>query len=270
MIQKRHGQLAAVQMNSGDSLDENLATARALVLDAARAGADLVVLPEYFYLMGKTDEERVPLAEAWGSGRVQRFLSGLAKEAGVWLLGGTAPIASPDSSRIYNSSLMYNPAGESVGRYDKVHLFGFQDVKDAYAEADTMAPGTTIQTVDTPFGPLRCSVCYDLRFPELYRTAPAPTIITVPAAFTYVTGEAHWEVLLRARAIENQCYVIAAAQTGMHPNDRRTYGHSMIINPWGEVLSVLKEGTGFTMAPFDADLLDDFRRKLPALQNRVF
>ncbi|WP_308443955.1 carbon-nitrogen hydrolase family protein [Leeia speluncae] len=260
--------VAAVQMNSGEMLGENLSLARQLVKEASEKGAQLVVLPEYFYLMGKTDEARLSLGEPFGDGPIQRFLSDLARENGIWLQCGTVPLSGPDKQHVFNSCLTFNPEGECVGRYDKIHLFGFQDSKDTYQESDTLSAGDVVTTLITPFGRLRPSICYDLRFPELFRTAPAPELITVPAAFTHTTGLAHWEVLLRARAIENQCYVIAAAQTGWHPNGRQTFGHSMIIDPWGKVLSVLPEGNGVVIAELDPSVLAEIRQKLPALQHR--
>lgn len=261
--------IAAVQMNSSQNISENLATAERLVRQAVGAGAELVVLPEYFYLMGKTDAERVAVGEVWGNGPIQDCLQSIAQDCGCWLLGGTVPLLGPDSEHVYNSSLMFNPQGDCVSRYDKIHLFGFQNGQESYCEADVLAAGQLVQTVSTPVGQVRCSVCYDLRFPELYRHAPVPDIIAVPAAFTYTTGAAHWEVLLRARAIENQCYVIAAAQTGVHPSGNRTFGHSMIIDPWGTVISQRSEGEGVVMADMDPAFMMDIRRKLPALQNRV-
>lgn len=261
--------IAAIQMSSSQNIAENLATAERLVRQAADAGATLVVLPEYFYLMGKTDAERVSVGEVWGNGPIQDCLQSIAQECECWLLGGTVPLLGPDPDHVYNSSLMFNPQGDCVSRYDKIHLFGFQSGQESYCEADVLAAGQLVQTVSTPAGQVRCSVCYDLRFPELYRHAPVPDIIAVPAAFTYTTGAAHWEVLLRARAIENQCYVIAAAQTGVHPSGNRTFGHSMIIDPWGTVISQRPDGEGVVMAEMDPAFMMDIRRKLPALQNRV-
>ncbi|PPC79365.1 acyltransferase [Pokkaliibacter plantistimulans] len=261
--------IAAVQMNSGADVAANLALARHWVTEAAAAGASLVVLPEYFYLMGEQESQRVALAEPWQAGPIQAFLSGLARELGVWLLAGSIPLASDDPERVYNSSTLYDNNGECVGRYDKIHLFGFDNGVESYREADVFKAGQQIATFATPAGRLRSSICYDVRFSELYRHAPGFELLAVPAAFTATTGEAHWEVLLRARAIENQCYVIAAAQTGVHPSGKRTFGHSMIIDPWGKVLALLAEGNGYVMAEIDADYLSKVRLNLPALAHRM-
>ena len=262
--------VAAIQMNSTNHVADNLRLAAELVTAAANAGAQLVLLPEYFCFMGKTDDARVALGEQSGDGPIQAFLSQLARENQIWLSAGTVPLCSDDPNRVYNSNLLYNELGEYVARYDKIHLFGFKNEAESYAEADTLMPGKQIRTFSTPVGNIRASVCYDLRFPEMYRQAPVYELITVPAAFTYTTGEAHWETLLRTRAIENQCYVIAAAQTGTHPNGKRTYGHSMIIDPWGVILDQKVDGNGFVIAEIDLFYLTHIRQILPALDNRIF
>ncbi|MBB3121057.1 carbon-nitrogen hydrolase family protein [Pseudoduganella violacea] len=261
--------VAAVQMISTPDVAANLATARRLVADAAATGAKLVLLPEYWAIMGLSDSDKVGQAEQLGHGPIQDCMAAMAREHGVWLLGGTLPLASDDPERVINTTLVYDPAGRHVGRYDKIHLFGFTKGTESYDEARTIVPGRSVGTVDTPLGKVGLSVCYDLRFPELYRAMGPLSLIVVPAAFTYTTGKAHWEVLLRARAIENQCYVLAAAQGGQHVNGRRTWGHSMLIDPWGEVKAVLAEGEGVVHGQVDLDFLGTVRASLPALQHRT-
>lgn len=260
--------VAAIQMNSGDNLQQNLVTARRLVADAARQGAELVVLPEYFYLMPADEQARVALAQDFARGPLHALLAELAAEHGIWLLGGTLPLTGAAPGKMFNSSLLFGPDGVCRQRYDKMHLFGFDAGEHRYAEADTMSPGAQVATADTPWGPLRLSVCYDLRFPELYRQAPAPSLIAAPAAFTHATGLAHWELLLRSRAVENLAFVIAAGQCGEHPGGRRTFGHSMIIDPWGDVLAVLPDGEGCVLARLDLQRQKDLRGRLPALAHR--
>ena len=262
--------VAAIQMNSGDQVEQNLARARMWVLEAASQGCQFVVLPEYFCFVGASDEERLSHAELAELGPIQKELQAIAKEAQVWLSAGTVPLLSSTSDKIYNANLLFNPQGEQVGRYDKVHLFGFDNGQESYKESDTLLAGKEIQTFELPFAKVRPSVCYDLRFPELYRHQSGYELITVPAAFTYTTGEAHWELLLRTRAIENQCFVIAAAQTGFHPNGNQTFGHSMIIDPWGKVLAVQEDGEGVIKADIDFAVLNQSRQQLPALKNRIF
>jgi predicted amidohydrolase len=261
--------VAAVQMISSPSVTDNIATARRLIGQAADAGAQLVLLPEYWAIMGLSDTDKVAQAEPLGSGTIQDFMAGMAREYGIWLIGGTLPLASPDAGKVINTTLVYNPQGEHVGRYDKIHLFGFTKGTESYNESRTIVPGSTVGTVDTPLGKVGLSVCYDLRFPELYRAMGPVSLIVVPAAFTYTTGKAHWEVLLRARAIENQCYVLAAAQGGEHANGRRTWGHSMLIDPWGEIKAVLAEGEGVVRGEIDRVFMDSVRESLPALKHRT-
>lgn len=261
--------VGAVQMNSGANLQENLNNARELVTQAAAAGAEYILLPEYFYLMGLHDSDRLALAETPNNGEVQYFLSALAAELGIWLQGGTLPMKGPDAEHIYNSCLLYDPSGVCVSRYDKIHLFNLLDGAETYLEKDTLAAGSEVVSTITPFGILRSAICYDLRFPELFREGQID-MISLPAAFTKATGAAHWEVLLRARAIENQCWVIAAAQVGMHPNGKETYGHSMIIDPWGKVLSeTLSSQPGFVLAILNKEDQEKIRIKLPVLQDAV-
>ncbi|MCG9105888.1 carbon-nitrogen hydrolase family protein [Laribacter hongkongensis] len=261
--------VAVVQMVSGHVVADNLERARLRVLEAARGGAALVVLPEYFALMGLADTDKLAVAEAFGHGPMQDAVVQMAREAGVWLVAGTLPLAGQNPGRVRNSCLVFSPAGECVARYDKIHLFGFSGLGERYCESDTIEPGDTPVAVDTPLGRLGLSVCYDLRFPELYRHLGEMTALVLPAAFTAVTGEAHWEVLLRARAIENQCYAIAAAQGGVHSSGRRTHGHSMIIDPWGRIVAELPEGEGVLWADLDPALLASVRNRLPALRHRV-
>jgi nitrilase len=219
--------------------------------------------------MGMTDVDKVALAEDPGTGPIQACMAELAREHGIWLVGGTLPIVSPSAGKVLNTTLVYDPQGVSMSRYDKIHLFGFNKGTESYDEARTIVPGDTVGVFDAPFGRVGLSVCYDLRFPELYRAMGECALIIVPAAFTYTTGRAHWEVLLRARAIENQCYVLAAAQGGMHVNGRRTWGHSMLVDPWGEVKAVLPEGEGVIVGDIDAGFMAQVRENLPAFKHRT-
>jgi predicted amidohydrolase len=261
--------VAAIQMVSTPQVDENLITVRRLVAQAAGQGAELVALPEYWPIMGMSDVDKVALAEEPGSGPIQDCMAELAREHGIWLVGGTLPIVSPSAGKVLNTTLVYDPQGVSMSRYDKIHLFGFNKGSESYDEARTIVPGESVGVFDAPFGRVGLSVCYDLRFPELYRAMGECALIIVPAAFTYTTGRAHWEVLLRARAIENQCYVLAAAQGGMHVNGRRTWGHSMLVDPWGEVKAVLPEGEGVITGELDPAFIAGVRESLPALRHRT-
>jgi predicted amidohydrolase len=261
--------VAAIQMISSPCVADNVETARRLIKQAAGAGATLVVLPEYWAIMGHSDSDKVACAEPAGSGPLQDFMAGMAKQHGIWLIGGTLPLASLDAGKVFNTTLVYDPEGRPAGRYDKIHLFGFSKDGESYDESRTIVPGAAVASVEAPFGRVGLSVCYDLRFPELYRAMGRCALIVVPAAFTYTTGRAHWEVLLRARAIENQCYVLAAAQGGRHPNGRRTWGHSMLIDPWGEILAVLAESEGVVAGEIDAAVLERVRTDLPALKHRT-
>lgn len=266
--------LAAVQMVSTPDVEENLAAAATLVATAAGAGAEFVTLPEYFCLMGASDADRLRIGESTGNGPIQRFLAELAERHRVWLLGGTVPVRTEGGALVRNASCLFGPDGVMTARYDKIHLFAFDDGREAYDEGTVLQAGTT--PVATTAAGLRVglSVCYDLRFPELYRQLTAQPqggpldLICAPSAFTYATGAQHWELLLRARAVENQCYLIASAQGGTHRNGRRTWGHSMIVDPWGEVLDCVETGEGIAIAHFDRDRLDGIRERLPALQHR--
>jgi deaminated glutathione amidase len=270
LAQNEPMKIAAVQMVSTPDVAHNLDTASRLIGEAAAAGAGLIALPEYFCLMGRRDDDKLRIAEAPGDGLIQQCLSALAQRHAVWLLGGTLPLTSGTPGRVFNSTLAYGPDGAVQARYDKIHLFNFDNGRERYDEAAVLDAGST--PVALQAGPLRLglSVCYDLRFPELYRALMQPPcdVLSVPSAFTYTTGRAHWELLLRARAVENQCYVLAAAQGGTHENGRRTWGHSMIVDPWGEVLGVLPEGEGMVLADIDSARLASVRAQLPALRHR--
>ncbi|TEA78108.1 carbon-nitrogen hydrolase family protein [Allopusillimonas ginsengisoli] len=271
MAQTHNGfRVAAIQTVSSTSLEDNLTQAEALIAQAAQAGAGLLALPEYFCFMGHHDIDKLALKERPGEGRIQDFLSGQARRHGVWLVGGTLPLESPDADRIYNACLVYDPSGAQVARYDKIHLFGFRKGDESYDESISIRPGeNNPQLFDAPCGKVGISVCYDLRFPEYFRALGDVSLIILPAAFTYTTGSAHWETLLRARAIENQCYVLASAQGGKHENGRRTWGHSMLIDPWGEIIDVKPEGPGFAIGDINPDRIASVRASLPALAHRT-
>jgi predicted amidohydrolase len=261
--------IAAVQMVSSHDVEKNLSDAGELIGEAARQGARLVSVPEYFCLMGKRDGDKVAIREEDGKGPIQAFLSSTAAKHGIWLVGGTAPLVTADAGRVRNSCLVYDDTGRRVARYDKIHLFGFQNGAERYDESTTIEAGDTPMSLDSPFGKLGFSVCYDLRFPELYRALAPVDIIFVPSAFTATTGRAHWETLLRARAIENLAYVVAPAQGGTHSNGRATWGHSMIIDPWGEILACRDEGPGVVIAEIDLSKNAKVRASLPALEHRT-
>ncbi|MFZ6875439.1 carbon-nitrogen hydrolase family protein [Undibacterium sp. Di27W] len=260
--------IAAIQMISTPVLAENIATARRLLQEAADGGAKLLLLPEYWPLMGLQETDKVVIAEAPGSGLMQNFLAEMAASLGVWLIGGTIPLKAAEPDKVLNTTLVFNPEGQLVARYDKIHLFGFSKGEESYEEARTIVAGDQVSSFDAGFGKVALSICYDLRFPELYRALGTCSLIVVPAAFTYTTGQAHWEILLRARAIENQCYVLACGQGGKHVNGRRTWGHSMLIDPWGKVLNVLEEGEGIVSGDIDESLIASIRESLPALRHR--
>ena len=267
--QKRKIQVAAAQMVSTPDPAQNCETAARLVREAAAAGAQLVLLPEYWPVLGGNEQDKVEIAEPAGDGPLQNFLANLARECGIWLLGGTLPLKSHQSGKVLNSLMAYGPDGTLATRYDKIHLFGFTRGEESYDESRTIVPGSQVAVLETPFARVGLSICYDLRFPELYRAMGQCDLIVMPAAFTATTGRAHWEVLLRARAIENQCYVLAAAQGGLHPNGRRTWGQSMLVDPWGEVCAQLAEGEGLVAGEIDLDSMMGIRASLPALQHRT-
>ena len=264
--------IAAIQMVSSASLLENLATANRIIKAAAQDGAQVVVLPEYFCIMGLKDTDKVHAREKLGSGPIQEELAGIAKDSGIYLIAGTIPLEAKDPNKVLNTTLVFSPDGQRVGRYDKIHLFGFQTNTERYQESETIEageqPGIVKITINGAEWSLGLSICYDLRFPELYRALGQVDCHIIPAAFTYTTGKDHWEILLRARAIENQCYVLASAQGGIHQNQRRTWGNSMLIDPWGEVLTTLPEGEGFISGVLSKDKLNEVRSKLPALAHR--
>ena len=261
---------AVIRMVSGTDIATNLTRARHWVAEAAAQGAQLVVLPEYFAIMGHSDKDKVAQRETFGEGPIQAALQQMAQQHQIWLIGGTLPLDAGNDEKVWNTTLVFNPAGECCSRYDKVHLFGFSGLGERYAEADTIEPGAARVVADTPFGRLGLSVCYDLRFPELFRGMGEVDAIILPAAFTATTGQAHWEPLLRARAIENQCYVLASAQGGEHENGRKTHGHSMIIDPWGRILGELPQGEGVVVAEINPSLTESVRTRLPALRHRIF
>ena len=265
--------LAAIQMVSATGVESNLAAAHALLREAAAQGAELAVLPEYFCIMGLKDTDKLAAREAFGDGPIQDFLSRSAKELGLWIVGGTLPLACSDPGRVRNSSLAFAPSGVCVARYDKMHLFRFTDGREAYDETRVLQPGTgpvgfELASTDGHVYKVGMSVCYDLRFPELYRALNADLLL-VPSAFTYTTGQAHWEILLRARAIENQAFVVAAAQGGVHESGRRSWGHSMVVDPWGQIVGQHDEGAALVLANVSYDDLQATRARLPALEHRM-
>jgi len=261
--------VAAVQTVSGGEVAANLAQVEPLIAMAAGAGARFVLLPEYFGIFGARATDKLAVREADGTGQQQAFLARLAKAHAIWLVGGTVPLACGDPARVRSACLVFGPDGLRVARYDKIHLFAFARGDERYDEGKTIEPGSAVVTVDLPCGRVGLSVCYDLRFPELYRGMGALSLIVVPAAFTATTGAAHWHLLLRARAVENQCYVLAAAQGGEHPGGRRTYGHSMLIDPWGTVVAERESGPGVIVGDIDPSRLAKVREELPALSHRV-
>jgi nitrilase len=260
---------AAVQTVSTPEPAENMRSVEHLVREAVQAGAQLVVLPEYWAILGHHENDKVAHAETPGQGPLQDFMASLAREHGIWLLGGTIPLRSGVEGKVLNTLLTYAPDGSQAARYDKIHLFGFTRGEEAFDESRTIVPGTEIGVLQTPFARIGLSICYDLRFPELYRAMGHCDLIVVPSAFTYTTGRAHWEVLLRARAIENQCYFLAAAQGGKHANGRRTWGHSLLVDPWGEVKACRDEGEGIIIGDIERAFTDGVRASLPALKHRT-
>ena len=264
--------IASVQMVSTPDVNTNLVTAERLIHAASQAGAQLVVLPEYFCLMGLKDTDKVRIREQFGVGPIQDKLSAIAKENQIYLVAGTIPLKATDPNKVLNTLLVYSPSGQVIGRYDKIHLFGFQTKTERYQESETIeagdAPGILKINHLQKSWSFGLSICYDLRFPELYRAMGSVDCHIIPAAFTHTTGKAHWEILLRARAIENQCYVLASAQGGIHPNQRRTWGHSMLIDPWGSVLNDLPEGEGFISGTLSKEKINEVRSQLPALAHR--
>ena len=261
--------VAAIQMASGPNVAANLAEAERLIAAAVKQGAKLIALPEYFAIMGLKDTDKVAIKETEGHGFIQSFLSRIAKKHQIWLIGGSLPLACDNPKKVRNSCLVYNDKGKQVARYDKIHLFGFNLGTEHYQEENTIDPGNQIVVLDTPYGRVGLSLCYDLRFPELYRAMPNVDIIIVPSAFTATTGKAHFETLIRARAIENLAYVIAPAQGGYHLSGRETHGDTMIVDPWGVVLDRLPRGSGIVVAGINADYQASLRNSLPALKHRT-
>ena len=276
--------VATIQMVSGSDVQRNLAQARTLLGEVAQAGAELAVLPEYFCLLGLHDSDKLGIQEVDGDGPIQQFLADTARDLGLWIVGGTVPLSLSQGTvsgeaaadRVFNSTLVYDPQGQRVARYDKIHLFRFDNGQESYDESRVLAPGCEPVLFDLPSRDghrwrMGLSICYDLRFSELYRAyaRAGAEVLLVPSAFTYTTGKAHWEVLLRARAIENLAFVAAAAQGGVHDNGRRTWGQSLLIDPWGEVLAQRAEAAGWVMADLNHAHLIACRNSLPALTHRV-
>jgi nitrilase len=261
--------IAAIQMASGPYVAANLSEAERLIEVAANQGAKLVALPEYFALMGFKETDKVAAREEEGKGPIQQFLKSMAKKHKIWLIGGSVPLVSNFPNKVRNSCLVYDDQGKQVARYDKIHLFGLNLGNEQYHEEKTIESGDVIKVVDTPFGKIGLSICYDLRFPELYRAMKDVNIIVVPSAFTDTTGKAHWETLVRARAIENLSYVMAPAQGGYHLSGRETHGNSMIVDPWGVVLDRLPRGSGVVIAAMNPKYQASLRASLPALKHRI-
>jgi len=261
--------VAAIQMASGPNVAANLDEAERLIEMAVEQGAKLVALPEYFPVMGMKETDKVAVCEAEGKGPIQRFLANQAKKHKIWLVGGSIPLEASVPDKVRNSCLVYDDKGKVVARYDKIHLFNLNLGNEHYLEEATIEPGKKIVTVDTPFGKLGLSICYDLRFPELYRAMGDVDIIVLPSAFTDTTGKAHWETLIRARAIENLAYVIAPAQGGYHLSGRETHGNSMIVDPWGVILDRLPRGSGVVIAGVNPAYQASLRNSLPALKHRT-
>jgi predicted amidohydrolase len=264
--------VAAIQMASGSNVNANLLEVERLVSKAADAGAGLVVLPENFAIMGLKEGDKVSIKEPLGDGPIQRFLTDLAIKYSLWIVGGTIPVASPNPDKVYAACLLINDKGEIVANYNKLHLFDVTITENGeeYNESATIEAGNNVVVVDTPFGRLGMAICYDLRFPGFFRGMQDQDvdIITIPAAFTKITGKAHWDILVRARAIENLAFVVASAQGGYHVNGRETYGHSMIVDPWGNKLDELPRGSGIVFADLDMDRQKDIRKNFPVLKHR--
>ena len=262
-------------MVSTPEVERNLTEAENLIGQAAAEGAEFALLPEYFSIMGNEDTDKLQYQEPLGNGPLQSFLASQAKQHGLWLMGGTIPLESGDKNHVLSGCLLFNPGGECVATYKKIHLFDVNvDSKtgESYQESNTIMPGNDIVVAETPFGNIGMSVCYDLRFPELYRRMLDKniSIITVPSAFTETTGRRHWEILLRTRAVENLCYVIASNQGGQNTETRMTWGHSMIVDPWGDILSRMEKGPGVVCADIDPARVQEIRRNFPAIEHRKF
>ena len=271
-MSKTKTKAAAIQMATGSNVSANLLETERVVAEAVDNGAGLVVLPENFAFKGKRDRDLLTLREADGDGPLQDFLAQLAKRYGVWLVGGTIPLEAEDNSKVRAACIVYDDQGGRVARYDKIHLFDVHLVEahERYKESATIEPGDQPLVVDSPFGKLGIAICYDLRFPELFRSLlnQGMEVACIPSSFTAITGKANWEVLVRARAIENLCYVVAAAQGGFHVDGRETHGHSMIVDPWGTVLAQVPRGTSSVCCALDLDYLRATRRNFPTIQHR--
>ncbi len=260
--------IAGIQMASGPNVSANLSEAERLIEIAVNQGAKLIALPEYFAIMGMKDTDKVAAREKEGTGPIQRFLAKTAKKHQIWIIAGSIPLECSSPKKVRNSCLVFDDKGKQVARYDKIHLFGLDLGNEHYHEETTIEPGGEVVTLDTPFGKIGLSICYDLRFPELYRAMGEVDIIVVPSAFTETTGKAHWETLVRARAIENLAYVLAPAQGGYHASGRETHGNSMIVDPWGVVLDRLPRGSGVVVSSINPGYLSSLRKSLPALKHR--
>ncbi|MBM3351037.1 MAG: carbon-nitrogen hydrolase family protein [Betaproteobacteria bacterium] len=261
--------IAAIQMASGPQVSANLSEAERLIEIAVNQGAKLIVLPEYFAIMGLKETDKIAVREPEGTGPIQEFLSNTARKHAIWLIGGSVPLVSNFPNKVRNACLVYDDKGQLQARYDKIHLFGLDLGNEHYHEERTIESGSEVKVVDTPFGKIGLSICYDLRFPELYRAMGEVNIIVVPSAFTDTTGRAHWESLIRARAIENLSYVIAPAQGGYHISGRETHGNSMIVDPWGVILDRLPRGSGVVIATMNLKYQESLRKSLPALKHRT-
>ncbi len=261
--------IAAVQMASGPRVESNLKEAAWLIEMAVEQGAKLVALPEYFGIMGMKDTDKVAVRETFGKGPIQEFLAQTARKHGIWIVGGSVPLVASSPKKVLNTSLVYDDQGKCVARYDKIHLFGFESGEERYSEETTIEHGKKVVAFDSPFGRIGLSICYDLRFPELYRAMGEVDLILLPSAFTETTGKAHWEILIRARAIENLAYVLAPAQGGYHLNGRETHGDSMIVDPWGVILDRLPRGSGVVVAGMNRAHIQRLRQSLPALRHRT-
>jgi nitrilase len=261
--------VAALQMASGPNVAGNLSEARRLIENAVAQGARLVVLPEFFSIMGMKEDDMVAVREQIGSGVMQTFLAEMARKHRIWVVGGSIPVMANAPNKVRNTCLVFDEHGEQVARYDKIHLFNLDLGNEHYHEANTIEAGNQVVVVDSPFGRIGLAICYDLRFPELFRAMKNVDIVVLPSAFTATTGKMHWETLVRARAIENLAYVIAAAQGGYHVNGRETHGHSMIVDPWGRVLDELPRGSGVVLAEVNPSYQASLRASLPALTHRT-
>ncbi len=269
MLQHQVLKVASIQMVSGVDVDKNIQAMQGLVREAAENGAKWVVLPEYWPIMGQNEFDKLKYAETFGQGVLQEALRELAQEKQIVLFSGSIPLKTRHQQQVFNTMLVFDENGECLSRYDKMHLFGFSGLGESYHEADSIEAGQVIPKLRLGEHGIAQGICYDLRFPEFFRAQAPFDVLVLPAAFTYTTGKAHWQMLLQARAVENQCYVIASGQGGRHDNGRRTFGHSMIINPWGEIMDMLPEGEGIVYADISWRYLQSIRQKLPVLEHQL-